>query len=156
MIKPLCHRQNRHVSAASTCLMTIQFLAHPAFRPKMGLCHRVASVVCCLSSVQNSQEMLLLPQFLSDFISVWFVWKSSGLCINFFSLMNKMNELNEWMEWLDHYYKTKCEISGEDASTRSNSKWLLIGHYSLSDGRYFVKRGRWLVHYYKTKCELSD
>ena len=49
------------------------FLADPAFRPKMSLCHRVASVVCCLSSVHNSQEMLLLPQFLFDFNSVWFV-----------------------------------------------------------------------------------
>ena len=99
-------------------------LAHSAFRPKMSLCHRVASVLCCLStihkkcffslnyypisilfglferawvcasnilkdfrnfnyyltydliktqlgySVHNSQEMLLLPKFLSDFNSV--------------------------------------------------------------------------------------
>ena len=50
-----------------------RFLAHPAFRLKMSLCHRFASVVCCLSSVHNSQEMLLFPQFLSDFNSVWFV-----------------------------------------------------------------------------------
>ena len=50
-----------------------KFLAHPAFRPKMSLCHRVASVVCRLSSVHKSQEMLLLPQFLSDFNPVWFV-----------------------------------------------------------------------------------
>ena len=34
------------------------FLTHPAFRPKMSLCH-----VLRLSSVHNSQEMLLLPQF---------------------------------------------------------------------------------------------
>ena len=40
---------------------------------KMSLCHSVASVVCCLSSVHNSQEMLLLPQFLSDYNSAWFV-----------------------------------------------------------------------------------
>ena len=37
-----------------------------------------ACVICCLSSVHNSQEMLLLPQFSLDFN---FVWKSSGLCI---------------------------------------------------------------------------
>ena len=28
-------------------------LAHPAFRPKMSLCHRVASVVCCLSTIHK-------------------------------------------------------------------------------------------------------
>ena len=50
-------------------ILSSELLAHPAFRPKMSLCHRVASVVCCLSSVHNSQEMLLLPQFLSDFNS---------------------------------------------------------------------------------------
>ena len=43
------------------------FLAHPAFRPKMSFYHHVASVVCRLSSIHNSQEMLLLPQFLFDF-----------------------------------------------------------------------------------------
>ena len=62
--------------------------------------------------------------------------------------------------WLDHYYKTKCVISGEDASwknlTRENSKWPLIGHYSLSHGRYLVNHARWLDHYCKTKCEISD
>ena len=60
---------------------------------------------------------------------------------------------------LDHYYKTKCEISGEDASwkisTWSNSKWPPIGHYSLSHGRYLVNRARWLDHYYRMKCEIS-
>ena len=49
----------------------IHFLAHPAFRPKMSLCHRVASVVSRLCN--NSQEMLLLPQFFSDFNYVRFV-----------------------------------------------------------------------------------
>ena len=44
----------------STSLHHPHFLAHPAFRPKMSWCHCVASVVCCLSSVHNSQEMLLL------------------------------------------------------------------------------------------------
>ena len=61
--------------------------------------------------------------------------------------------------WLDHYHKTKCEISGEDASwkflTWSNSKWPPIGHYSLSHGRYLVNRARWLDHYYRMKCEIS-
>ena len=56
-------------------------------------------------------------------------------------------------------YKTKCEISGEDAAwkilTRSNSKWPPIGHYSLSHGRYLVNRARWLNHYYRMKCEIS-
>ena len=33
---------------------------------------------------------------------------------------------------------------------------LLIGHYSLSHGRYLVNRARWLDHYCKTKCEISD
>ena len=63
------------------------------------------------------------------------------------------------IRWLDHYYKTKCEISGEDASwkilTWSNSKWPHIGHYSLSHGRYLVNRARWLDHYYRMKCEIS-
>ena len=62
--------------------------------------------------------------------------------------------------WLDHHYKTKCVISGEDASwknsTWKNSKWPLIGHYSFSHGRYLVNRARWLDHYCKTKCEISD
>ena len=62
-------------------------------------------------------------------------------------------------KWLDHYYKTKCEIPGEDASwkiyTRSNSKWPPIGHYSLLHGRCLVNRARWLDHYYRTKCEIS-
>ena len=35
---------------------------------------------------------------------------------------------------LHHYYKTNCNVSGEDAfckiSTQSNSKWPPIGHYS--------------------------
>ena len=60
---------------------------------------------------------------------------------------------------LDHYYKTKCEISGEHASykisTLSNSQWPPSGHNLLSHGRYFVNRARWLEHYYKTKCEIS-
>ena len=30
-----------------------QLLAHPAFRPQMSLCHRVASVVCCLSTIHK-------------------------------------------------------------------------------------------------------
>ena len=34
-------------------------------------------------SVHNSQEMLLLPQLSSDFNYVWFVSKSSDLCIKF-------------------------------------------------------------------------
>ena len=54
-------------------------LAHPAFRPKVSLCHRVASVVCCLSYVHHSREMLLLPQFLLYFNSVWFTSKSLGI-----------------------------------------------------------------------------
>ena len=41
------------------------------------------AIVLRLSSVHNSQEMLLLPQFLSDFNFVWFVWKSSSLYIEF-------------------------------------------------------------------------
>ena len=53
--------------------------------------------------------------------------------------------------WLDQYYKTKCEISGEDTSwkilTPSNSKWPPINHYSFSHGRYLVNRARWLDHY---------
>ena len=36
-----------------------------------------------------------------------------------------------------------------------SSKWPLIGHYSLSHGRYLVNRARWLDHYYKTKCVIS-
>ena len=44
------------------------------------------------------------------------------------------------------YYKTKCDVSGEDAfqklSTQSNSKWPPIGHYLLSHGRYLVNRVR--------------
>ena len=32
-------------------------LAHRAFKPKMSLCHRVASVVCRVLSIHNSQEM---------------------------------------------------------------------------------------------------
>ena len=63
------------------------------------------------------------------------------------------------VRYLDHYYKTNCEISGEDASwknlTRSNLKWPPIGHYSLSHGRYLVNRTRLLDHYYETKCEIS-
>ena len=46
-----------------------QFLARPAFKPKMSL----YSIVLRLLSVHNSQEMLLLPPFLSDFNSVWLV-----------------------------------------------------------------------------------
>ena len=42
--------------------------------------------------------------------------------------------------WLDHYYKTKCKVSGEDAPlkflTLSNSKWPTIGHLSLAHCRY--------------------
>ena len=38
------------------------------------------AIVLRLSSV-NSQELLLLNQFLTDFNSVWFVWKSLWLCI---------------------------------------------------------------------------
>ena len=37
----------------------------------------------------------------------------------------------------------------------SISKWLPIGHYSLSHGRYLVNRARWLDNYYRTKCEIS-
>ena len=44
------------------------FLAHPAFRPKMSLCHRVASVVCCLSIFNNIRTsglpLLSNPAFL--------------------------------------------------------------------------------------------
>ena len=61
--------------------------------------------------------------------------------------------------YLHHYYKTNCKVSGEDAfkknSTRPNSKWPPIGHYSPSHGRYLVNRARWLDHYYKTKCVIS-
>ena len=59
------------------------FLVHPTLiglRWAYAIVLRLSSVVCCLSSVHNSQD---LPQFLSDFNSVWFVWKSSGLCIKF-------------------------------------------------------------------------
>ena len=35
-------------------------------------------------------------------------------------------------------------------------KWPLIGHYSLSHGRYLVNRARWLDHYCETKCEILD
>ena len=31
----------------------------------------------------------------------------------------------------------------------------MIGHYSLSHGRYLVNRARWLDHYYKTKYDFS-
>ena len=31
----------------------------------------------------------------------------------------------------------------------------VIGHYSLSHGRYLVNRARSLDHYYKTKCHFS-
>ena len=59
-------------------------LADPAFRPRWAyaivLC--LSCCVCCLASAHNSQEMLLLPQFLSDFNSVWFVWKSSPCALN--------------------------------------------------------------------------
>ena len=75
-----------------------------------------------------------------------------------FSLLHGRCLVNH-VRWLDHYYKRKCELSGEDAlwknSTRSNSKRLLIGNYSLSHGWYSVNRARWLDHYYKTKCEIS-
>ena len=60
------------LSISNVCFYTriviwLPFSAHPAFRPKLSLiCHRV-------SSVHNFQEMFLLPQFLSDFNSVWFV-----------------------------------------------------------------------------------
>ena len=61
--------------------------------------------------------------------------------------------------WLDHYYRTKCEISAEDASwkisTSSNLKWPPIGHYSLSHGRYLLNRAGWLDDYYRVKCEIS-
>ena len=51
---------------------------------ELGLVHQTglrwaSAIVLRLSSIHNSQEMLL-PQFLSDLNSVWFVWKSSGLC----------------------------------------------------------------------------
>ena len=61
--------------------------------------------------------------------------------------------------YLHHYYKTNCKVSGEDASwknsTRLNSKWPLIGHYSLSHGRYLVNRARWLDHYYKRNVRFQ-
>ena len=61
--------------------------------------------------------------------------------------------------WLDHYFKTKCKVSGEDAPWKllmwSNSKWPPICHYLLSHARYLVSRARWLDHYYETKCEVS-
>ena len=33
-------------------------------------------------------------------------------------------------QWLEHYYKTKYEDTPYKCVTRSNSKWLTIGHYS--------------------------
>ena len=50
-------------------------------------------------SDHNSQEMLLLPQFSSDFNSVWFVWKSSGLCIKFLTDFRNFNLLSTCANW---------------------------------------------------------
>ena len=50
--------------------------AHPAF---IGPIDELNVIVLRLSSVHNSQEMLLLPQFSSDFNFVCIVWKS--VCI---------------------------------------------------------------------------
>ena len=43
----------------------------------------------------------------------------------------------------------------EKNSFCQSSKWPPISHYSLSHGRYLVKRARWLDHYYKAKCVIS-
>ena len=47
---------------------------------------------------------------------------------------------------LDHYYKINWKVSGEDAfwqiSTRSNSKWPPIGHYSPRQAWLWVNRAR--------------
>ena len=45
-------------------------LANPAF---IGPIDELNAIVLRLSSVHNSQEMLLLPQFSSDFNYVWIV-----------------------------------------------------------------------------------
>ena len=46
------------------------------------------------------------------------------LAIIYFYMLNRA-------KWLDHYYKTKCELSGDGAPwkflTLSNRKWLTIG-----------------------------
>ena len=39
--------------------------------------------------------------------------------------------------------------------TGSYSKWLPIGHYSLSHSWFLVNRARWLDHYYRMRCEIS-
>ena len=70
-----------------------------------------------------------------------------------------MTDLVNRARWLDHYYKTKCEVSVVDAPWKFlalwNSKWLTIGHYLPQQALYRINRARCLDHYYKTKCEVS-
>ena len=74
------------------------FLAHPAFRPKMSLCHRVASVVCCLSvlSVVRSLSTIHKKRFssLNSYpISIMFVLleRARACALNFLTNLKKLN-----------------------------------------------------------------